>query len=166
MKEYPNWLGYQKPYSCLSVTPPRSITPCLQHLSFVWYPDLTLQWPTHICPCGGLNNPKKRKKNVKLWAHDAVWKRNCPCGRSAPPKQWLQAGLHCRQPCQIAVSCFIFGCLRSLPTPGSMQLFSLLWPLRLEMCSGQHQSHARLSCLSQRYWSLSGRLLVLCSTDR
>lgn len=60
----PNWLGCQKPYSCLSVTPSRSIILCLQLLSFLWYPDLTLWGLTHIYPCAGLNNPKTRKKKL------------------------------------------------------------------------------------------------------
>lgn len=66
MKEYPNWLGYQKLYSCLRVTPPWSIILCLQHLFFLQYPDLTLQGLTHIYPCVGLNNLKKKKKKKKL----------------------------------------------------------------------------------------------------
>ena len=62
MKEYPNWLGYQKPYNCLSVTPPWSIILYLQHLPFLRYTDLTLRGLTHIYPCAGLNNPKEKKK--------------------------------------------------------------------------------------------------------
>lgn len=58
----PNWFGCQKPYSCLSVTPPWSIILCLQLLSFLWYQDLTLWGLTHIYPCAGLNNQKTRKK--------------------------------------------------------------------------------------------------------
>lgn len=62
MKEHPKCLGYQKPHNWPSVTPPWNIILCLQHLSFLRYPDLTLQGLSHVYPCARLNKLKNRKK--------------------------------------------------------------------------------------------------------